>query len=1408
MKALVKRVFSLVLCACFVLGGVPFTSNAAQAERASYSGEALDIARGNITIGSTTITHGETVYNYAGTVEVKITGSTTENSVLVESGVAADIVLSDVVIDLSESSTEYMAAVEIADDSTGDVTIILEGDNVLKGSMYAAALQKNGNSDVVGTLTIQGDGSLEAVGGSSAAAIGADDMSSAANVCIAGGVITTSATDGDGIGTGVYAGTFSNLVIIGGSLKADFRVDAKNDEGEYVMPLTIQTDGVSNVTINQKKYPQKHGDENMIYTYLSVDDVHHVEIGEEENDYFFYGVVGEFVKHAKAPECVTATYGDKLSDVVLSVVNGGIWKWRNASLSVGEVGTSNFTAQFSPSSPVTHYSDPVQVQVTVEPKPITITSADIEVRSYDGTVGAEVNSVTFDGNLEDFTYGVDYVATAEFADANAGADKDVTVTVELLNGNYALIDNIFETKATMDKSLYYDIDAFDVVLTYGDVDGKVTVSSVSGGKPSFVVVEGKEVISVDETTGKITILKAGEAKVKISVEATQNYYASSKTVSVMVNKKPILPPVVNENNEFTYTGIAQTYVLAASNDYVILNTTQTAVGSYEAVVTLRDAENTRWASNLPEYMYIIKKAPVTITANDKTMIDDEDYPKYDYTVEGLVNGERLPFEPTIVCACDKTPGEHDIVIAGPKETGSYIYTYVNGTLTVTVRETQTITASDIELTYGNTDEKVSASTDGNGSLKYEVTEGKDVISVDETTGKITVLKTGSAQIKITAYGTYEYYEASKTISVTVNKKSITPPEVNENNEFTYTGFPQSYILAESDEYTITNATQTEVGSYEAVVTLKDTENTRWASNLPEYIYIIKKASVTITANDAYAKAGGSEPEYDYTVKGLLNGEELDFVPTISCATDLTQSAVIEITGPAENAHYIFTYVNGTLTVGEKLSQNIVVTDMELTYGDAGAKIEAATEGDGILGYEVIEGEGVVAVNQTTGALVILGAGTATIKVSATETDDYYLGSRNIHIKVNKAKNAPNMPDTKMSVACGTAYVGAVELPAGWAWPEMAEDDALVAGAEIMNVAEYVGADVGNYENECVQIMIYRAAHEESEVLFDAQGDLVPTCEEGGIGHVNCTVCTQTVKTQVSVDAIGHNYKALFVWAADGKTCMVKLTCTRDALHTQTKNCNVTSKVKTVATCKSSGVTTYTATYESYASVKDMTDIPKLTTHTWGSGVITKNPTATAKGEKTFTCDVCGVTKAEETAALPLPGKGKNIKSTDNKAVYTVTKQGKEVTYKAPVNKKWKKVVIPATINVDGVTYKVTGIAKKAFANNKKITSIVIGKNVKTIGDEAFSKCTALKTVTIPASVNRIGKKAFYNCKVLKTITVKTTKLTAKNVGANAWKGVGSKYYSKVTIKVPKKKLSAYKKLFKNKGLSPKVKVKK
>lgn len=180
---------------------------------------------------------------------------------------------------------------------------------------------------------------------------------------------------------------------------------------------------------------------------------------------------------------------------------------------------------------------------------------------------------------------------------------------------------------------------------------------------------------------------------------------------------------------------------------------------------------------------------------------------------------------------------------------------------------------------------------------------------------------------------------------------------------------------------------------------------------------------------------------------------------------------------------------------------------------------------------------------------------------------------------------------------------------------------------------------------------------------------------------------------------------------------------------------------------------------------------------------------------------------DEPATDPTTAKvGSTVQDKKSNGSYVVTrsqKNGGTVTYKKPVNKKKSSVTIPATVRIEGKTYKVTTVEKNAFKGNKNLKSVKIGSNIQTIGANAFNKCTKLKTVKLPSKVKTIQKGAFAGCKNLKTITIQTKKLTKKTVGAGAFKGVNSK----ATVKVPKGKAKTYQKLLRSKGLSKKAKVK-
>ena len=247
----------------------------------------------------------------------------------------------------------------------------------------------------------------------------------------------------------------------------------------------------------------------------------------------------------------------------------------------------------------------------------------------------------------------------------------------------------------------------------------------------------------------------------------------------------------------------------------------------------------------------------------------------------------------------------------------------------------------------------------------------------------------------------------------------------------------------------------------------------------------------------------------------------------------------------------------------------------------------------------------------------------------------------------------------------------------------------------------------------------------------------------------------------------HTYgDATYKWSDDKKSCAAKATC-QNCNSEQTETAQAAYSVKRQATEKEEGVGLYTAVFKNglFTTQTAEVKIAKLTPSKQDPSKDQPNPS--------------NPTKPTNNKKKPA-AKGKTLKDSKG-ATYKVTGakvKNPTVTYVKP-KKNVKKVSIPATITVKGVKYKVTAVSKNAFKNNKKVKQVTIDKNVK-----------------------NIGKNAFYGCKNLKKVIIKTTKLTKKTVGKNAFKGI----HKKATIKVPKKKLNAYKKLLKNSGMKKSVKV--
>lgn len=150
-----------------------------------------------------------------------------------------------------------------------------------------------------------------------------------------------------------------------------------------------------------------------------------------------------------------------------------------------------------------------------------------------------------------------------------------------------------------------------------------------------------------------------------------------------------------------------------------------------------------------------------------------DYSKTDgYSIIGsaVLNGDILSV--TLVNKSGYIGKKAQVIVRGINSTNYNEYAIIVDVEMVD-KSAQTIEADDVIMTYGNSAQvNVKNASALHGAVSYSVTGGSDVISVD-LSGKITALKSGTATVEISAAGDSDYAAATKSITVTVAKRTLT-----------------------------------------------------------------------------------------------------------------------------------------------------------------------------------------------------------------------------------------------------------------------------------------------------------------------------------------------------------------------------------------------------------------------------------------------------------------------------------------------------------------------------------------------------------------------------------------------------------------------------------------------------------
>lgn len=528
------------------------------------------------------------------------------------------------------------------------------------------------------------------------------------------------------------------------------------------------------------------------------------------------------------PAKLTMTLEDKEDESGFSVKDGLVTlsgpidgKWTITVTSGAVVGTKYYLKA--------KYSDmqcaPV-MEITITDKavsgnPLTVVQGDI---TYGETVNPSVSNKPKDAGAITYTYvgraGTTY-AKSTTKPTNAGK---YTVTATCEDANYIYTGSVdFQILPKEIKVDWIELDGTRYTYNGQQQTAKYTVKDKDINK---LLEEGTDyTVEGDKQTN------AGVHRLKIIGKGnyTSNFTAAAGAPSVNWNIwEATLTvtgadiPAINYDSDFdgalnvnsvTFSGLMNGETLAKGTDYTVAATVGNRnAGTHQVVLTVR-LLNGNYKFEQGSGIVIKDNANITVTINkidhraeavsaegkygNQLAMDLSQYLEGgSATVDTITDNENILDAVAGGAKAIVQNGKlwlqltNDSTKVGQRATvtltvSSTNYNPFTITVTVTVqgKETQTITASDLNVTYGDAGVKLNASALDNAKLAYEVTEGKNVVTVDAN-GNVTLRKSGTAKIQITAAETEDYGTANTTVTVTVAKRSLT---VKANDLTAYVG---------------------------------------------------------------------------------------------------------------------------------------------------------------------------------------------------------------------------------------------------------------------------------------------------------------------------------------------------------------------------------------------------------------------------------------------------------------------------------------------------------------------------------------------------------------------------------------------------------------------------------------------
>lgn len=514
--------------------------------------------------------------------------------------------------------------------------------------------------------------------------------------------------------------------------------------------------------------------------------------------------------------------------------------------------------------------------------PISVSNITAKSKTYDGSKSAEL-VVTFTGR-QNSCPNVSVTATGTFNDANAGANKTVTVSNLRLEGNDA---GKYYLENSGPRTTTATINPKDITVTItsnGGTYGNVTPATaklnnvVSGQTVPVTLTYTGAANDGTDYSGTTAPTKAGSYTVAATISNGNYNLTGTTTARFVIDKATVTTPTIPSKE---YTGQPLTADVPASTLYTVETNaggTDVNASGYPVELKLTDDKNNQWDNAGGQTSFRITQAANNWTDNP--------------AITGWTYGENAS-DPTMGSAKFGTAQvtylkDGTVLDAVPANAGSY-------TAHFSVAETTNYDGltKDVPFTISPKPVTVSGITagdktyDGNttATLNYDGVTFTGKLDRDSLTveGTGTFESANAAENKtvnisdLTLGGTgrdnYILNSTTATATASISVLEIEKPAAD-STVFTYTGSEQTYTLTTSKWYTITGNTRTDAGSQTVTVSLNDKQNTQWKDGTTDdltFPFSIAKADSSVTKAPEDAKSLYSGADVPLVTEGTAQG---------------------------------------------------------------------------------------------------------------------------------------------------------------------------------------------------------------------------------------------------------------------------------------------------------------------------------------------------------------------------------------------------------------------------------------------------------------------------------------------------------------------------------------------------------